>query len=341
MYYPDKLTDEELKKLEKRIRREYGRAVKDLDKIIHEYWYGKKYVNSKGETVKCKSLADRDTAFRKLVDSGEKKESDYMQWQLNQIGRGERFEALRYKLALRVTQANKTAVSYINDSVPGIYSLNRNYEAYRINKAGAVNADFILFDESTVRRLITKNPKLMPYYPKKKALKRGIDLAYGQEQITKYITSGIMRGASVHQIAQDLMDNLSDRSYAAAVRWARTAATGAQNAGRLDSYFEAETMGIHMKKRWVATLDNRTRHSHAMLDGETVDIEEAFSNGLMHPGDPNGAAEEVYNCRCTMITEIEGIERSAERRAKTDDGDLEIIPDMTYQEWLEWKKNGN
>ena len=32
-----------------------------------------------------------------------------------------------------------------------------------------------------------------------------------------------------------------------------------------------------------------------------VDVEEKFSNGLMYPGDPNGMAKEVVNCRCALL----------------------------------------
>ena len=80
------------------------------------------------------------------------------------------------------------AIAYVNDATPGIYSLNRNYAAYTIEKV-AGNVGFTLWDESTIRRLIVEEPDLMPYYPKKKAIKRGIDLKWGKKQITKSVTS--------------------------------------------------------------------------------------------------------------------------------------------------------
>lgn len=81
---------------------------------------------------------------------------------------------LRDKMAKRYTKANETAVAYVNDATPGIYSLNRNYSAYTIERV-ASDADFALFDERTVKRLIAENPELMPYYPAKRAVKRGIE----------------------------------------------------------------------------------------------------------------------------------------------------------------------
>ena len=56
-------------------------------------------------------------------------------------------------------------------------------------------ADFTLWDEQTVRRLIDEQPGLMPYYPPKRTLKRGIDLDYGKKQIASSITSSTCRCA--------------------------------------------------------------------------------------------------------------------------------------------------
>ncbi len=53
---------------------------------------------------------------------------------------------------------------------------------------------------------------------------------------------------------------------------------------------------------WHATQDDRTRDSHAEMDGQEVAMGESFitgnGNALEFPGDPNGPPEEVINCRC-------------------------------------------
>ena len=255
------------------------------------------------------------------------------------MGRGERFKALQSRVAERYTEANETAVRYVNDATPGIYSLNRNYSAYTIEKV-AGNVGFDLWDEQTVKRLIVDNPELMPYYPPEKALNRGIDLAYGKRQISASVTSSILQGKSIPGIAKDLQTRMSDMNKSSAVRTARTAVTGAQNAGRMDSYVAAEKMGIKVRKEWLATLDGRTRHSHAMLDGKVVDKDKKFENGCMFPGDPNGAPEETYNCRCTLIASVDGVDTSdAKRRARDPEtGESVLIENMSYAEWAGWKK---
>ena len=70
---------------------------------------------------------------------------------------------------------------------------------------------------------------------------------------------------------------------------ARTESTFANNEGFLDAYKQSD---IVQGKEWIATLDDRTRDEHAMLDGEIVELNQSFSNGLQYP--------QEYNCRCVI-----------------------------------------
>ncbi len=338
-------TEKILKALEQKIAHMYDESAKELQEEIDKYFA---------------EFVERDKKIKeqigKIHNGKEFTEQDYLLWRQNQFGRGQRLEALKDKLAERATNANEVAISYVNDETPGVYSLNRNYTAYTIDKAtgggmsfhknGSLNADFILFDEQTVKRLVKETPDLMPYYPAAKAIKRGIDLEYGKSQITKSITSGIMQGKSIGKIANDLQQHITDMNRASAVRAARTAMTGAQNAGRQDSYIQAEKMGIKVRKRWIATKDNRTRHSHGMLDGQTVPADEPFvsilGSRMMFPGDASGAvAGDLYNCRCTMRTvEKDGIEAEPRQMRVRDPetGKNVLVSEMTYQEWLSKKQ---
>ena len=300
MTYPsDKWTDKELESLERRIGQVYRDASKDLDKEVNAYF------------AKFKL---RDKEMQQLVAAGEMTQAEYNQWRLTQMGRGQRFEALRDKVAERYTQANEVANAYVNDATPSLYSLNRNYEAYTIEKAVG-SCDFTMWDESTVRRLLVEEPDLMPYYPPSRALNRGIDLAYGKSQITKHVTSGIIRGLAPGKIAKELMANMESMSRESAVRAARTGVTAAQNAGRMDSYVAAEKMGITIRRKWICTKDARTRLDHGLADGQIVEgTKKPFIVGgykMMYPGDKSLGApgHEIYNCRCTTRTvEKDGIE---------------------------------
>ena len=312
----------ELAELERRIAAEYKKAAGDLQEKIDEYF---------------SKFKKRDAEQLEKLKNGEITADYYKQWRLAQIGRGKRFEALRNHVAERMTQANEVAAAYMNDRTPGIYSLNRNYAAYTIEQQVGAGVGFDLWDEQTVRRLIVERPDLMPYYPPKRAVNRGIDLAYGKRQITAQVTTGILQGESIKQLADRLQTKIPDMNRTSAIRAARTAVTSAQNAGRLDSYTRAEEMGIQLKKRWLATLDSRTRHTHAVLDGQTRENDKPFEvegYKIMFPGDPNAAPEMVYNCRCTMIAEVEGVDMSnALRRDRWGP-----LPNMTFAQWENSKR---
>ena len=319
------LTEKELAKLERRIASVYVEAAKELQETVDNYF---------------RQFEKRDAEMKELIgtiqNGKEWTEQDYKQWRLNQIGRGERFEALRDQIAARMTKANQTAVSYVNDATPGIYSLNRNYAAYTIEQV-AGDVGFTLWDESTVKRLIVEQPDLMPYYPAKLAVARGIDLEYGKKMITKNVTSSILQGKSIKGIADRLQTDIPNMNRASAIRTARTAVTGAQNAGRQDSYVAAEKMGIELKREWVCTLDARTRDEHATADGQVVGVDEPFTVGgekLMYPGDRSGSPWNVYNCRCTMIAKVKGVDTS---NAKRRDG-YGVMPDMTFAQWQNSKR---
>lgn len=57
-------------------------------------------------------------------------------------------------------------------------------------------------------------------------------------------------------------------------------------------------------KTWVA--GGNPRSDHAAMDGETVNLNEKFSNGMDGPGDYSGGAAEVANCNCDLSFGMEG-----------------------------------
>ena len=328
-----RLTGKELSALEKRIAAEYKKAAEELADKVNAYF---EHFKKQDEETKAQIGA--------VVNGREYTEQDYQQWRLAQIGRGKRFEALRDLVAERMTQANTAAAAYINDTAPGLYSLNRNYAAYTIEQQAGRSVGFDLWDEQTVKRLIVEQPDLMPYYPRKRAVNSGIDVAWGKRQITAQVTGGILQGESMDDLASRLQRNIPEMNRNSAIRAARTAVTGAQNGGRQDSYDAAVKMGIELEKRWLAALDGRTRHDHAAADGQTVAEDEPFTVGgekLMYPGDASGSPWNIYNCRCTMIAQVKGVDMSdAKRRARDPvTGESEVIENMTYQEWEHSKKS--
>jgi hypothetical protein len=61
---------------------------------------------------------------------------------------------------------------------------------------------------------------------------------------------------------------------------------------------------------WLPTIDNDTRADHLEMVDKTVKVGESFTVGgesMQYPGDPNGGAGQVCNCRCTILPIIKGV----------------------------------
>lgn len=108
----------------------------------------------------------------------------------------------------------------------------------------------------------------------------------------------------------DQVDRMTAAYRKRAVAWnaethARTAALQAQRAGAKDAWEtamrDADFDRSRVTKRWVATLDNRTRDEHAEANGTVVQFDEPYpyDGGVMTPG------EGTYNCRCVELIRID------------------------------------
>lgn len=66
----------------------------------------------------------------------------------------------------------------------------------------------------------------------------------------------------------------------------------------MEAIHQAMNQGFEAKyqKRWVTGA--HPRPSHAAMNGETVDIDEHFSNGALWPGDDNLSPDESCGCNC-------------------------------------------
>ena len=85
-------------------------------------------------------------------------------------------------------------------------------------------------------------------------------------------------------------------------RIARTETTIALNQG---ANFAYEQSGVVEGKSWLTAGDENVRESHVAAEAQgVIPIDERFGNGLMFPGDPEGAVSELVNCRCSLIPEI-------------------------------------
>lgn len=308
MDYGHKATDDELKKLEQRISREYQQAYKEISEKCDKYF---------------KSFEAKDAKMLEKVANGLMSEQDYKTWRYNQTMTGEKWVALKNSIASDMVQTDEMAIALVNNTLPDIYALNYNFGTYEIEKGLNASTSFTLVDRDTVQRMMSDNPDIFPK-PTLNKIKDGI---WNRQHITSAVAQGILQGESMQGIAKRLL-SVTNMDKAAAIRNARTYTTSAENGGRMDSYRRAEDMGIKMRKMWISTQDERTRESHRELDRIVVDTEEEFPNKLMYPADPSGDPSEVYNCRCTMVAVLKGHEyKDVDYRDKAD-----------YEKWKKGKE---
>lgn len=304
-----------LNELEAKIHKEYAQATKEMGEKVDAYF----------------AKFERENAAKEqAVKEGRLSVKDYNDWRMRKMATGKQYIAMRNTLAQDLTNTDRIAMKMVNQSTPDVYALNMNYGTYQIEKASKINTSFTLYNHAAVERLIKENPQLLPS-PKVDIPK---DLRWNQQHIQSAITQGILQGKSIPKIAKDLQ-RVVGMDENSAIRNARTAMTGAQNAGRLDSIKRAEARGIGVKKGWMATLDHVTRDSHVDLDGEVVDVDRTFSNGLMYPGDSSGPPAEVYNCRCRLTTEYDKYKTDWSNPANRN---TEKLGNMSYQDWKNSRK---
>jgi len=152
--------------------------------------------------------------------------------------------------------------------------------------------------------------------------------------LERTITQSIVKADGVGETAKAIR-NVMDIDLNKSLRIARTETTTAMGEGNRKAMKKAESKGLDLKKQWVATLDKKTRDRHRRMDGEIRDLDEKYSNGLMHPGDQMGRPEEVINCRCLEIEILNKEQdryKELQRRAREDKFN-EVIKNTTYKEW--------
>lgn len=151
--------------------------------------------------------------------------------------------------------------------------------------------------------------------------------------VRRSITQGLIRGESYPKMARGVKDALG-KSFADALRIARTEAHRAQVEGTKAAYEKSDELGVEGRWIWVATLDGRTRTSHRSLDGKEAtmrDGEHYWRLGNMWTPGPglSGDPAEDINCRCTIRYEVDGLSPKL-RRIKGEG----VQPYQTYEEWL-------
>lgn len=297
-----KQTDSILEMLESKIYMTYKQAEKE----VQDKW--KAYLDNADENAKeiKKKLAEV-TKKGNPADIA-KYRSKLASLYKSRTFQNQQFHNLLQEIALQYQYSAETATAIINGKLPKVYSVNYNYMGQQIipqvKNLTDIDIIFNLVDTQTIRNLLLEDSTLLPLLEiNGKKYRRWVT-----SKINSEVLNGIIQGESMDKIANRLQ-SVTAMTAKAAIRNARTAVTSAENKGRLDSMTELEKHGAILEKQWLATSDSRTRDWHRELNGKTAGINEAFENAMgeiRYPGDPQAKPANVYNCRCTLLTNVKG-----------------------------------
>ena len=243
------------------------------------------------------------------VQNGKWTQEQFDTWRKNKLLYGTHWTRMIQTVQRDMAKVNQTALDYINGKIPQIFAQTYNEVAEKVPKSPVSGYSFELVNADTVKNLIHEEGIILP---PKKNLDKQKDKLWNAKQVNAQLLQGILQGESIKKIAAR-MQNVANADLVGATRTARTMCTAAENSGRQSAYNRAAEDGIKFTKTWVAALQGNTRDTHKYLNQQTQPHDKPFESSsgavLMFPGDWHAPPAEVYNCRCTMITNFKGFDK--------------------------------
>lgn len=311
-------TEVEIAELEKKLIAVYSEAEADIQKKMDDF------------TAKYQK---QDLIYQKQLKEGLITQADYDDWKKGRVFVGKQWAAKKDEIAAVLHNSNKISTSMINMSAFDVFGENSNYMAYTMEHTAGVNFGFQVYNTDAVAQLIKDDPELLPKWK----VDQKKDYDWNRKNLNNAITQGIIQGESLSKISKRVSSSLAGKNENLMNTFAKTGMTQAQNSGRLERMEKGKSLGIDVKKKWVATLDGRTRYAHRELDGQIVDTDEDFKTEgytIAYPGDPQAHPSLVYNCRCAITSSFD---KYPSKYQRYDNIDGVPIDGMTYREWEEAK----
>ena len=278
------------KTLEGRIRAVYAEAQKDLQKKLDDY------------IVKFRA---KDAQMRQDLAEEAITKKEYDEWRKGAIFQGKAWRARLKQVTDTLANANEASLRLVRGEQLNEFAEGMNHEQFVLAQNTGLSINFGIYDAETVGRLIREHPDLLP----QKKLNRGKDERWNQKKVTGSVLQGIIQGESIDDIARRIARNTAQQNSKAMIRYARTATTGAQNAGRMETMHRAQGMGINVRDPFDSDYGK-----------------------IMFPGDPSAHPGDVYNCRCTLVYVYPDYPEENSERLDNVTGE-HVRGDITYDEW--------
>ena len=110
------ITDKIIRDTEKRLRREYQKAAKELEEKLNDYF---------------RRFEIKDKKWQQWVKQGKKTEKEYKQWRTGQMAVGKRWKQMKDTIAEDLSHVNEIAGQICKEQQVDIYALNHAYGTYQ------------------------------------------------------------------------------------------------------------------------------------------------------------------------------------------------------------------
>ena len=327
-----RLTDKKLEEMEKRLSAIYSASEKKIQSKMLDF--AKSIEGKASELLNAIKQA-------KTENEAKKAKNDYIQYFKKEVVKSKAFKDLSKEIAIDLFNTNTESSAFINSKTPEIYALNYNW----INQQLSKDIHDFVAQEITAKEADEYGELT------KQTVSKSKDTKWNENNIKKSVVVGASLLLGANAIMKRSAKLTVEKNRNSASMHNSGMGTDAENKARLDGMYWAEYLGNKMEKVWIATLDNRTRDSHAMLDGTSVPLDDVFDNRLERPRDPNGIPSEICNCRCSLkyrdVGGIKGNTRFARqgevtgsyKKSSSFEGTKAIeIPNMSYTEFMKWRK---
>jgi hypothetical protein len=172
----------------------------------------------------------------------------------------------------------------------------------------------IEFIERARVNLASGDPKLMKQY---------LTLQTRDKRFDRTVSAAIrdnkpISGETLQKIIGRLNDkNLQLRGEMLARTETMMALGSARDQAMRQQVQSGKVVAQDVTKKWVSAGDSRVRHSHRVLNGQSVGIDESFISAsgamLRYPGDPQAPISEISGCRCHLTYKVDYIGAVARR----------------------------
>jgi hypothetical protein len=182
----------------------------------------------------------------------------------------------------------------------------------KVGGLAAYNVDKTITEgKKAVKRTLSEHEANMRAYAYQRSLLKARKILDTEAEainrvITDVVDRAVVEGLSVPNTRRLMQDSLESELTTIenwqAERIARTEVGGAYNTGSFES---ARDSGYEMKKEWLTSGLPNVRETHLAYEAlGAVEMDYEYASGLQFPQDENGEAEEIINCRCTVIYDV-------------------------------------